>query len=183
MTGGLPGGAVVGRADIMSLFDFTGDPHHDRYERIHHLGTFNANPLSTAAGIATLQQVATGRPHAQADRMAAMLRQGMNKILEEEQVAGYAYGDASGLHLYLEAYPGSGATSYDALVTHDPVRLKGIPAEVVSAYQRNLHIRGINLLSYTGGGEFNAIVGAILGAAAVWLREIIDTFNEHGLDP
>lgn len=151
MTGGLPGGALVGRADIMSLFDFTGDPHHDRYERIHHLGTFNANPLSATAGLATLQHAATGQPQAQADRMAALLRQGMNDILEEEQVAGYAYGDSSGLHLHLEAYPGSGATSRDALKTNDPVRLKSIPGEVVSAYQKNLHIRGVDLLSYTGG--------------------------------
>jgi len=151
MTGGLPGGAIVGRADIMSLFDFTGDPHHDRYERIHHLGTFNANPLSTAAGIATLKRVATGEPHIQADRMAALLRQGMEEILEEEQVAGYAYGDSSGLHLHLEAYPGSGATDRDAVRTNDPARLKGIPNEIVSAYQKNLQIRGVNILSYTGG--------------------------------
>lgn len=151
MTGGLPGGALVGRADIMSLFDYTGDPHHDRYGRIHHLGTFNANPLSTAAGLVTLRHAATGRPQAQADRMAALLRQGMEEILENEQVAGYAYGDSSGLHLHLEAFPGPGAADRQAIRTQDPARLKGIPGNVVTAYQKNLHIRGVNLLSYTGG--------------------------------
>src|SRR4030095_12996122 len=51
ITGGLPGAAVVGRAEIMGLFEYTGDAQHDRYQRVSHLGTFNANPLSTAAGI------------------------------------------------------------------------------------------------------------------------------------
>jgi glutamate-1-semialdehyde aminotransferase len=51
MAGGLPGGAVVGRAEIMKLFDRTGEPDHDRFQRVTHLGTFNASPLSAAAGI------------------------------------------------------------------------------------------------------------------------------------
>ena len=151
MTGGLPGGAVVGRADIMSLFDFTGDPRHDRHERIHHLGTFNANPLSAAAGIATLKQVATGRPQAHADRMAALLRDGIEEILETEQVAGYAYGDSSGFHVYLEPHPGSNAPNRAAVKTTDAARLKGIPKDVVTSFRRNLQIRGVDVLSFMAG--------------------------------
>jgi hypothetical protein len=30
------------------------------------------------------------------------------------------------------------------------------------------------------GGQFSVIGGAALGAAALWLREVISTFNEHG---
>ncbi len=45
MAGGLPGGAVAGRADLLELFTSS----------IAHAGTFNANPLSAAAGITTLQ--------------------------------------------------------------------------------------------------------------------------------
>ena len=151
MTGGLPGGALVGRTDIMSLFDITGDPRHDRHERIHHQGTFNANPISAAAGIATLKQAATGRPQAHADRMAALLRGGMEEILERENVAGYAYGDSSGFHVYLEAHPGSGATDRAAVRTTDAARLKGIPGDVVTAFQRNLQIRGVEVLSFMAG--------------------------------
>ncbi|MBM3264844.1 MAG: aminotransferase class III-fold pyridoxal phosphate-dependent enzyme [candidate division Zixibacteria bacterium] len=151
VAGGMPGGALVGRADIMQVFDYTGDPQHDRYGRVHHLGTFNANPLSAAAGIATLKRVATGLPHAQADRMAALLRQGMDDILYQENVAGYVYGDVSIFHVFLEAHPGSGATHRSKLVTTDAAKLKGIPATVVSAFQRALRTRGVDLLSYTGG--------------------------------
>jgi glutamate-1-semialdehyde 2,1-aminomutase len=49
--GGLPVGALGGRADVMGLFD----PRRD--DRIGHGGTFNANPLTMAAGLATLAEL------------------------------------------------------------------------------------------------------------------------------
>ena len=59
--------------------------------------------------------------------MAALLREGMEEILERERVAGYAYGDSSGFHVYLEAHPGSGAADRAAVRTTDATRLKGYP--------------------------------------------------------
>ena len=79
MAGGMPGGAVVGRADIMSLFDMTGDAKHDRHDWVVHLGTFNASPLSAAAGVALLNQVATGEPTERANRTAELLRAKWNQ--------------------------------------------------------------------------------------------------------
>ena len=38
------------------------------------------------------------------------------------------------------------------------------------------------LLAYTSGGVFNPVVGALLGASATWLRELVDTIVEHGLN-
>ena len=49
VAGGLPGGAFGGRADIMAHFDPQATP------RILQAGTFNANPLTMAAGLATLR--------------------------------------------------------------------------------------------------------------------------------
>ena len=53
--GGLPVGALGGRADVMELFD----PRRD--DRIGHGGTFNANPLTMAAGLATLDELTPER--------------------------------------------------------------------------------------------------------------------------
>nr|MCS5658458.1 aminotransferase class III-fold pyridoxal phosphate-dependent enzyme [Dehalococcoidia bacterium] len=39
LTGGLPGGAVAGRDDIMQVMIQTGDRQHDRHERVLHGGT------------------------------------------------------------------------------------------------------------------------------------------------
>lgn len=177
VTGGLPGAAVVGRAEIMRLFDYTGDAEHDRFGRVSHLGTFNANPLSAAAGIATLDLVADGAPHARADRMAARLRDGMERVLEDLSAAGYAYGDTSVWHVYLEAFPGSGARDRQALHTADAATLKSIPASVVTAFQRNLQIRGVDLLSYTGGvtsaAHTEADIDQTLGAFEETMRTLV----------
>ena len=51
VAGGLPGGAYGGRADVMSLFDPLSKP------RIAQAGTYNGNPLTMAAGIATLNEM------------------------------------------------------------------------------------------------------------------------------
>ena len=98
-----------------------------------------------------MKRIATGLPHEHADRMAAVLRQGMDEILYQERVAGYVYGDVSIFHVYLEAYPGTGAVRRQDLITSEGSILKGIPKEVVSAFQKLLLARGVDLVSYTGG--------------------------------
>ena len=37
------------------------------------------------------------------------------------------------------------------------------------------------LVAYSSGGVFNPVVGALLGASATWLRELVNTIAEHGL--
>ena len=173
MAGGLPGGALVGRAPLMALFDFTGDPRHDRYERVAHLGTFNASPPSAAAGLAALGLVATGEPTARADALAARLREAFDAVLERRGVAGYVYGDSSTFHVYFETDPArvAGATSRRRdLRTADPVRLKGLPAGLVGAYQRGLRERGVDIMSSTGGGLSSAHTEADLA----WAVEAFD---------
>ena len=49
--GGFPVGAVGGRADLMALTDPMGEP------KVHHSGTFNGNPVTTAAGIVSVQHL------------------------------------------------------------------------------------------------------------------------------
>jgi hypothetical protein len=36
-------------------------------------------------------------------------------------------------------------------------------------------------IAYVSGGVFNPVVGALLGASAVWFRELVNTYAEHGL--
>src|SRR5205085_10234746 len=57
LAGGLPGGCVAGRADVLAFIEpRAGKP------KMKHPGTYNANPLSAAAGIAALKRVASGEP-------------------------------------------------------------------------------------------------------------------------
>ncbi len=100
VTGGMPGaGAIVGRADVMDVFDYK-DAEWNRYKRVFHPGTFNGNPLCSATGVATLKILATGEPQKTANDMGARLRKGMQQVLDERHVAGCAYGEYSTFHIF-----------------------------------------------------------------------------------
>ena len=101
LAGGLPGGAVVGRRDILSQIEFGGGSRGDFAGRVPHPGTFNANPLSAAAGSSALEIVATGEPNRHADALCRTLVRGLNQTLRDEGVPGCAYGHASMFHLAL----------------------------------------------------------------------------------
>ena len=102
LAGGLPGGAIVGRADIMAGLSFSADPTRSRAGRVAHAGTYNANPLSAAAGIAMLDQIAGGEMHERADRTAAALREELGGVWRRLGVPGCVYGEASILNYSLE---------------------------------------------------------------------------------
>ena len=95
LAGGLPGGAVGGRADILDMISFHGDPAWDSRRRVAHQGTFNANPLSAAAGIRCLELLATQPLNEAADRAAARLRNGLNQAFRRLGISAYAYGISS----------------------------------------------------------------------------------------
>ena len=106
LAGGLPGGAVVGREDVLAfLATRPGAP------KVAHHGTFNANPLTAAAGAAMLSAVADGTAIRAANTQAAKLRHGLNEILAGEKVAWKIYGDHSDWKIFFgaEAPPRDGA--------------------------------------------------------------------------
>jgi glutamate-1-semialdehyde 2,1-aminomutase len=102
LAGGLPGGAIVGRADIMSGLAMRPDAGWNRTGRVAHAGTYNANPLSAAAGLAMLTEIAAGAHHVQADRSAGVLRDELNRVWRRLGVPGCVYGEASILNYSLE---------------------------------------------------------------------------------
>ncbi len=99
LAGGLPGGAVVGRRDLLELLD----PERAAargVEKIPHQGTYNANPLSAAAGIATLEILRDTDAIARTHAFAAALREAMNAVLEEQRVPWAVYGQHTGIHIF-----------------------------------------------------------------------------------
>jgi glutamate-1-semialdehyde 2,1-aminomutase len=94
LAGGLPGGAVVGRADVLRALDARAEERRG-LPKLAHPGTFNANPLSAAAGVACLSLVADPAVQERADATAAAIRQGMNAALRAASVPGSVYGASS----------------------------------------------------------------------------------------
>ena len=101
VAGGLPGGAVGGKAEIIDMIAHRGDPEWDNTHRVYHPGTFNANPLSAVAGATALEMIASQPINQQADAMAARLKKGLNELFGKMEVAGHAHGIASMIHVVL----------------------------------------------------------------------------------
>ena len=92
VAGGLPGGCVVGREDIISLLELReGDPDWNSKQRVSHQGTFNATPTSASAGLAALQIIEDGAPCRAADAYGVDLVAALNDYFREDSVSGSAW--------------------------------------------------------------------------------------------
>lgn len=99
--GGLPGGAVAGKADIINMIEARDDADFNQNRRIAHNGTFNANPLSAAAGTTALDLIANTPVNEMADAMGSRLKDGLNDLLSRMEIPGCASGITSLIFLRL----------------------------------------------------------------------------------
>ena len=92
--GGTPAGAFGGRGDLMALFDPRGEG-----PVVLHAGTFNANPVTMAAGEATLSRL-TSPVYEQLAQVGESLRGKLRAVLDEFEIPNQVTGIASlfGLH-------------------------------------------------------------------------------------
>ena len=88
VAGGLPGGAIAGRADVIHQFDFSDDPKKQRFGRVAHPGTYNGNPLSAAAGVACLEIVRDPKIQDKAADTATKIKAGFQDALKRTGVEG-----------------------------------------------------------------------------------------------
>jgi len=109
--GGLPIGAFGGRRDIMDFYDPRGggdprrggDPQRSG-ARIPHGGTFNANPLTMVAGLATLNAL-TPEAYSRLDALGERLRGGVTRLLAATRRRGQVTGLGSLFCLHWTSEP------------------------------------------------------------------------------
>ena len=101
LAGGLPGGGVAGKAEIINMIESSGDRERDAGHRVAHPGTFNANPLSAAAGAKGLELIETTPINDTVDAMGTRLRAGLNDVLSRMEIPGCACGHPSAVFLRL----------------------------------------------------------------------------------
>ena len=150
VAGGLPGAAVAGRSDIMDRLDFAAASQAG-FDKLQHPGTFNANPVSAAAGVMMLSILANTDANDHADAMAVTLREGMNEALEQAGLPWAAYGTSSGFHLFMNLHGRSvtptrfdpHAVPWDELRAADPA--------IAGAMRRALLINGMDTNGRLGG--------------------------------
>jgi glutamate-1-semialdehyde 2,1-aminomutase len=166
VAGGLPGGALTGRADVMEVLAF-----RDGETKVEHPGTHNAHPLSAAAGIATLDLLADGSALAGANAVAGELRAALCTAFEQRSTPGYAYGQASTFCLIFGAR------------TDDPATLKrGVPEPLLSALQCAMLLEGVHL--FHGCGLLSIAHGADeLELTAGAFARSLERLQDEGLIP
>ena len=145
MSGGMPGSATAGRADVMEVVHHTEDPRR----RVYHAGTYNANPVAAAAGIATLDIAATGEPQRRADASAARLRNALNELLQRDRIAGCVYGESSSIHIYFGDCPPRESDD-QPIWTYDPTILTP-PMDQVGQVHKALQVYGVDMMSRMSG--------------------------------
>jgi glutamate-1-semialdehyde 2,1-aminomutase len=170
LAGGLPGGAVAGRKDVLDQIDPAAAKSAGR-EKIGHQGTFNANPLCAAAAVATLALVESTDACARAEAVAQLLREGLRRVLVGEHVPWGVYGEAS----VFVIFPNPGNLPIDPM-TFDPLKLgfKGIKGsrdpDLINRLRVALLARGVDIAGGPGG-----YVSATHGAPEV--AQTLDAFR------
>jgi glutamate-1-semialdehyde 2,1-aminomutase len=143
VAGGLPGGCVAGRADII---DYIAVPEDDARVRVAHQGTFNANPLSAAAGATCLAVIGDGAHQERASETAGSLARALNGVFRDEGVAGCVYGQASMLHIAIgmvEQPPDGHGWGWQAL----PRPLPAVSGAVMQGLRLGMINEGVDLMA------------------------------------
>ena len=142
LAGGLPGGAVGGKADIINMIAHRNDPDWDNTHRVYHPGTFNGNPLSAVAGATALEMIASQPINENADAMANKLKAGLNDILGRLEIPGHVHGIASMLHVVL-----ADCDCDREICTMPHAKIsESIASPAVTAMKRGLQNRGVDIM-------------------------------------
>lgn len=98
LCGGMPGGAVAGRAEVMDILDFDERRRGGR-PKVLHQGTFTGNPVSMAAGLAVLKEIERIDGCARANELGAVMRSRLNDMAVSERLPFCWYGTFSMFHM------------------------------------------------------------------------------------
>ena len=155
LAGGLPGGCVCGRRDIMQLLAFEAAEFHG-FQKIPHQGTFNANPMSAGTGVEMLGQVAETDISEQANKLGEKLISTCNQAFSEAMVPWAAYGKGSSVYIF---------TNPDG-IDIDPLnfRAKDEPIPIMENAGSHSAASLFRLALLVNGVDFNSKPGAIVSA-------------------
>lgn len=167
VTGGLPGGAVCGRAEIMELMN-NAAKRNGLSPPVSHKGTFNASPLIAAGAVAAMPHLASGAAQKIADETASALRDGVNALMGSHGIVGCAYGESSTCHLLF------GARRPQDLSTAE---IRNVSPAVIQGLRGGLLARGVDLMSHTScvtsAAHTPALIDEALDAFDAVFRDLI----------
>ena len=170
LAGGLPGGALAGRKDLLDCLDFEVTSADGR-EKINHQGTYNANPVSAAAGTEMLRIIGSTDACTRANDFGERLRAALNEVLLDEDVPWSAYGTFSGFHVFLNSEGRSIRPDRFDPFSVDYRELKANPPALADRLRLAMLSNGVDVTGWPGG-----TISAVHGEAE--LTETADAFRE-----
>ena len=148
LAGGLPGGCLTGRNELLELLEFDNPTGW----KMKHPGTYNANPLSAAAGCAALEQVATGDPCERANDVGRSMRAALNELFEQKSLDWVCYGDFSKVRVFPD-YDGTRPGGQDGYIpfNNDFDQLtRDFGRELNYAFRCALLVGGVDWMGWSG---------------------------------
>lgn len=130
--GGMPGGAVCGRAEVMDVLDF------DSPKKFLHQGTFTGNPLTAAAAIATIDEIVENEVCPYINNLGEVLRLQLNNLFKRTGTPWHAYGRYSQVHLHPISTEEQGKVI-------NPTKLPRFPAKTLAALRMGLILEGVDV--------------------------------------
>jgi glutamate-1-semialdehyde 2,1-aminomutase len=172
LCGGMPGGAVTGRASILDLIDFDETRRCGR-PKVLHQGTFTANPVSMAAGLAVLHEIERINACSRANELGALLRNRLNEMSAAERLPFSWYGEFSAFHMQFRPV---GAELSSA---QDPLEILSQPQPLANRFRMAINVLGADINTRCGGllcavhaeDEIAKYVDTVAAAAAMLKRE------------
>ena len=180
LAGGLPGGAVAGPVSILERLDFEA-AQSKGFEKIGHQGTYNANPVCAATGIACLERIASDDVCERANRNGAELRAALNAVLAQERVPWAVYGQHSGFYFFLNP---DGVDidppSFDPLEAGFDALRRGGKHPAAQKLRLALSIGGVDISGKPGGLTSAVHTGDDIAHTAQALRDAIRMLRAEG---
>jgi glutamate-1-semialdehyde 2,1-aminomutase len=177
LAGGLPGGCVTGREEIVSMLEIREeDTDWNARQRVAHQGTFNANPVSAAAGVTALRLIAKGGEVERADASAVALVRGLNATLRELSVPGSAWAVSSMWHLNL-GYPAPQPADVEWDAAEEP---RGVAGGLERPLKQALFNHGVDLMG-SGGMVSSAHTADDIGRTVEAFRSALGDLRAEGL--
>lgn len=180
VSGGMPGAAVVGREDVFACMDFRQSAAHGQ-EKVFHMGTFNATPVTSAAGTAALRLVhetdACERVHAYGEGLI----EGLNRMFAAEGVSWIAHGTYGGFHVFLN--PDGIDTDRQRIDAgeHDFATLKAaVPPAIALKLRIGMLLHGVDIQGWPGAPVSAAHTDADREQTIEAFRQTIRALRDEG---
>ncbi|MEK7204291.1 MAG: aminotransferase class III-fold pyridoxal phosphate-dependent enzyme, partial [candidate division NC10 bacterium] len=160
--GGYPLGAVVGRADVL---DLTREDRLGEERYVWFASSLGGNPVSAAAGLATLAELRKPGTYRTLFTLGEALRAGLRDVLNQEGITAHVQGDGP---LGAVVFTDREVVDYRTAFGADRRRAR---AFLLGLFRRGIFLNPMSTKFYLSLAHTEAEIGAFLEIARTTLRE------------